>query len=89
MRFEFDPAKNIVNIAKHGVDLALAGAFELENAMIHVDDRRNYSETRYVAIGYLNGRLHIMVYTLKAKALRVIGLRKANKREQRRYHVKA
>jgi len=46
LAFEFDPAKNIVNIAKQGLGSALAGAFELENAMIHVDDRRNYSETR-------------------------------------------
>ncbi|MEP6601490.1 MAG: BrnT family toxin [Nitrospirota bacterium] len=82
---EFNPGKNQANIAKHGVDMALAEEFEFETAIIVIDDRRDYSETRYKAIGYLTGRLHGLVFVLKGNVLRVISLRKANRREQQSY----
>jgi uncharacterized DUF497 family protein len=89
MRFEFDPAKNEINRAKHGVDLVLAEQFELERAVIEVDARCAHAETRYQAIGYLTGRLHLIVFPMRGAVVRVIGLRKANAREQRKYHAQA
>lgn len=88
MRIEFDPAKNRANIAKHGVDLALAEAFEFDTAVFSVDARQEYGETRNIALGYITGRLHVLIFT-KRGAVRVISLRKANKREERTYHGKA
>ena len=85
MELEFDPAKNRANIAKHRVDMALAARFEFENAIIAADARREYPETRYQAIGYLSGRLHVMVFVMSGALIRVISLLKANRREQRRY----
>lgn len=52
MKFEFDTAKDEVNIAKHGVDVALVEAFEFDTAQMMTDNRHNYSETRTVAVGY-------------------------------------
>jgi uncharacterized DUF497 family protein len=57
--------------------------------VIEVDTRRAYAETRYQAIGYLTGRLHLMVFTKRGAVIRVIGLRKANAREQKKYHAQA
>ena len=85
VEFEFDSAKNKANIAKHGIDMASAELFELVEAVVTVDSRLAYPETRYQAIGYLGSRLHVMVFTLNAMSIRVISLRKANKREQRKY----
>lgn len=85
MEIEFNPAKNQANIAKHGVDMAQAEEFEFETAIIGIDNRKDYAETRYRAIGYITGRLHVLIFTLKGSVLRVISLRKANRREQQRY----
>ncbi len=86
MDIEFDSAKNKTNIAKHGVPLDLAiYLFEGAHKVI-ADNRRNYGEARFRAYGLINGRLFVCVYTLRGGAVRVISLRKANRREQNAYH---
>jgi len=85
MKIEFDPAKNERNIAKHGVSLAMARSFELETAVIRMDWRKPYGELRFNALGYIGPRLHNMTFTLRGGTIRVISLRKANRREMRRY----
>jgi uncharacterized protein len=82
---EFDPAKNEANIAKHGVDMASAEQFDFDTALFTVDTRQSYAETRQIAIGYIAERLHVLVFTKRGPKVRVINLRKANKREERAY----
>lgn len=85
MRYVFDTAKDATNQAKHGVSLALA---EVLFAGPHVsvsDDRFDYGETREVAFGLINGRLFACVYVDRGTQRRVISLRKANRREVKRY----
>lgn len=89
VRFEFDKAKNEANIAKHGVDMASVAEFEFDSAVVRVDARKGYGETRSIAIGYIAGRLHVLVFTKRGQTIRVISLRKANRREARAYHGKA
>ena len=89
IEIEFDPAKNEANIAKHGIDMASAQAFDFETALLRIDTRQSYSETRYVATGYLVERLHVLVFTRRGSKVRVIGLRKANRREEKQYREKA
>ena len=85
MKIEFDPEKNRANINKHGVSFAEAKIFDFDNSIIAEDERREYGETRYIAIGILRHRLHVMVFTLVKDGVRVISLRKANSREVKRY----
>ncbi len=40
-----------------------------------------YPESRFVAIGYLNNRLHVLVFSETPCGIRIISFRKANKRE--------
>ncbi len=47
--------------------------------------RRDYGETRYIAVGYLAGRLHVLCFTRVEHGIRVISFRKANMREAQRY----
>ena len=42
-------------------------------------------EWRRIAVGYLDGRLHILCYLPRAHGIRVISFRKANEKEARRY----
>lgn len=85
MHYEFDSAKNQINLNKHGMALADAEGFEWETAVVHEDVRKQYSERRLKAIGLIGDRLHVMIYCMRKDALRVISLRKANLREVKRY----
>lgn len=85
MHIEFDPAKDEANREKHGLSLALAELFDLEAALLAVDERHDYNEERFVALGPLGDRLHVMVFTVRDESIRVISLRKANRREVKKY----
>ncbi len=81
MRITFDPAKDAVNITKHGVSMALADQFEWDTAVIWIDNRKNYGEQRMCGIGYIDMRLFFVVFVDRADTRRIISLRKTNKRE--------
>ena len=83
----FDPAKNERNIASRGISFLVAELFEWDTALIVEDLRKGYGETRFQALGLIAGRLHAMVFTPRAGKVHVISLRKANRREMRRYET--
>ena len=83
----FDAAKEQANIAKHGVSLSRAVDFVMEMARVSQDDRADYGEERLVAVGPLDNRLYVMIFTLRDGTIRVISLRKANRREVERYAI--
>jgi uncharacterized DUF497 family protein len=84
MEIEFDTAKDARNIAVHVVSLARAADLFQGPTIERVDDRRDYGEERIICFGYLDGRLHCCVYTVRGERRRIINLRKANAREQRK-----
>ena len=81
----FDPAKDAVNRAKHGVSLALAEVLFAGPSLSMADDRFDYGEVREIAFGLVNNRLFVCVYADRQGERRVISLRKANQREVKRY----
>ena len=81
----FDPAKDALNLAKHGVSLGRAAQLDWDNALVSPDDRRVYGEIRLLALAPMDGRLWVVVFTDRPEGRRVISLRKANLREYRRY----
>ncbi|KGJ17365.1 BrnT family toxin [Paracoccus sanguinis] len=83
--FEWDDDKRAANLAKHGVDLAAAGRLDWGSALTVPDERGDYGEARFVSILPLDRRLHVCVWTWRARARRIISLRKANAREERFY----
>jgi uncharacterized DUF497 family protein len=85
VRISFDPAKNERNIRERNLPFESASEFNFENAIVQTDSRQEYGETRYVALGKLRGRLHVLCFTETADGIRVISFRKANDREVRNY----
>ena len=85
MNYEWDETKRADNLAKHAVDFAWVEDFAWDGAFIIPDKRREYGEPRFIAIGYLGERLYVLVFTPRLEATRVIGLRKANRREVKFY----
>jgi uncharacterized DUF497 family protein len=76
------------NLAKHGVDLAIAERFDFISAIIHEDDSETYGEQRQIAIGRIDDTIYVYVYTLRGDEDHAISLRKASPRERRRYAEK-
>ena len=85
MEIDFDPAKDAVNSAKHGVSLAEAAGIEWESLWAKIDERADHGEIRMIGYAYIGRRLHCIVYTDRGNVRRIISLRKANLREERRY----
>ena len=85
IEIEFDPVKDVKNRGKHRVSLASAAVFEWDSAQVDEDVRRPYPERRFVATGWLDGVLHELVFCLHDSAIRVISLRKSNRREIKKH----
>jgi hypothetical protein len=63
VNIEFDPAKDKINRTKHGVSLEAARDFDWDTAFEREDDRFDYGEVRFVAIGLIDAKVHVMVFT--------------------------
>ena len=81
--YEWDEAKRRANRAKHRLDFTAIEGFDWDTAVVEPSYRNN--ELRLVAIGYIEARLHVVVYTWRGDNRRIISLRKANHREERNY----
>ena len=80
-----DPDKEDRNLAERGLSLDLAEYLDWATALIWEDTRKNYGERRYCVLGFIEDRLHSVVFTPREGKPRVISLRKANKREVKIY----
>jgi hypothetical protein len=85
MRFTFDPAKSEKNMAERGLSFALAAELDWATALIVEDTRHDYGELRLRVLAVLHGRVHAAVVTPRNGELRVISLRKANRKEEKLY----
>ena len=89
MGIEFDADKDAANQKKHGTSLADAERMEFDRARFARDDRHGYGEDRFQADGLIDGRVHVLIFTVRGDVLRAISLRKANPREVKRYDEEA
>ena len=80
-----NPAKEDRNLEERGLSLDLAEHLDWATALIWEDTRRDYGERRYCVPGFIEDRLHSVVFTPREGKPRVISLRKANKREVKKY----
>jgi len=84
--FEWDKQKAERNQAKHSVSFEFATrAFDDENRVTVIDNRRDYGETRYITLAKIDNRLYVVAFTLRSSIIRLISARKANNKEAKRY----
>ncbi len=89
MEFEWDEAKNIANIAKHGIGFERAMLIFEDVYIWQVDDRFEYDEQRYIATGLLEQAVVIVVvYAIRRNRIRIISARPASRKERQRYAEK-
>lgn len=85
MDIEFDTAKRDATRKARGLDMADAGeVFDGAHLTIE-DDRQDYGEPRFITVGHLKGRMVFVAWNPRGAARRIISLRKANEREQRKF----
>jgi hypothetical protein len=79
MHIEFDANKNVTNIRDRGLSFKQSVNFDFETAVFKQNTRRDYGEIRLRALGYLDDRIHALVFTETDVGIRIISFRKANK----------
>ena len=88
MAFEWNEDNRQAHLAKHGVDFPdvtpMFGGPTLET----VDDRYPYGETRFNALGEIEGRVFVVAYTWRGASRRIISARKANASERKKYYAR-
>ena len=86
MDFEWDNQKNSANIAKHGIDFEFAKEIFSGIWISKPDNRKDYGESRFIALGGLEEFVLLAVYTLRGQRIRLISVRLANKEERSIYY---
>ena len=85
MNISYDPIKNQKNINERGLSFDDVRYFDWDSARVAIDERFDYGEIRYIALGFMADRLHVLVFTPTDDGIRVISFRKANQREIKHY----
>ena len=86
IRIEFDPRKDAENRRKHGASLAFGAEVLSDPRRLDTSDARfDYAESRFVSYGMVEGRVWACVFVMRGNVHRIVSVRKANEREQRRY----
>lgn len=80
LTFEFDPKKSKNNFEKHGIDFIAAQRIFDDEALAIIKGASS-NETRYMAIGLLDGKLWTAVYNWRNVNIRLISARRARKSE--------
>ena len=86
MPLSWDEKKRQSNIEKYGVDFADATDFDWDTALMTEDERFSYDEQRFIAIGWMNRKLHTMAFAMvDEESIRIVTLRRSTKQEKRLY----
>lgn len=87
MEFEWDEAKNKINIRKHGIDLSDAWQLLEHPFLVSHDDRYDYGEDRFIGIGMLDNMIVVVAVFVEkgTDAIRVISMRRAKRHEEKKY----
>jgi uncharacterized protein len=87
MKLTWDEAKRANTLASRGLDFAWAVEMIGVDEYIIPDERFDYGEKRYVSLGFIMGRLCVVVWTPRGGGRHIISMRKANDREKKRYAI--
>jgi len=82
---EFDSAKSTENARKRGIGFERFAEMDFDTAISVEDTRKDYGEQRFRVLGLIDNQLHAAVITPRGDKIRVISLRRANRREERAY----
>ena len=85
MRFIFDPDKDKLNFANHGLSLSFAEKLFWDEAHVWVDPRYAYGELRMIGQVPEGNTLYYVAFVDRGDVRRIISLRLAERREVKKY----
>ena len=87
LEFEWDEAKARVNLQKHRVSFLTASVIFLNERLERIDDRKEYGELRWIALGRVDSEVYRVVFTWRGENLvRLISAQRASKDEREIYY---
>jgi len=87
LEFEWDEAKAKLNLEKHGVSFLTAAATFSNERLERIDDREEYGEVRWIALGKVLAEVYRVIYTRRGENLiRIISAQRASKDEEEIYY---
>src|ERR1022692_4939184 len=87
LEFEWDEAKARSNLEKHGVSFLTAATIFSNERLERIDNREDYGELRWVALGRVGIEVYRVVFTWRSESLiRIVSTQKASKDEQEIYY---
>ena len=87
LEFEWDEDKAAANLAKHRVSFLTAAEVFANEILERIDDREDYGEIRWIALGRVEAEVFRVVFTWRGdKLIRIISAQKASRDERDIYH---
>ena len=81
MLIDFDPVKDKLNRARHGLSLAFARNLIWDEALVWVDNRYEYDEIRMIGLVPEGDILYYVAFVDLDEVRRIISLRYAERKE--------
>lgn len=85
MEFEWDEAKRLTNLAKHGLDFVGAKEIWRGDVLELPSSQDSHGEERHLAYGLVGGRVITVVFTRRHNRIRLISARRARRYEREAY----
>jgi uncharacterized protein len=85
MGFQWDTDKSASNEAKHGISFLQAAQIFRGRILKTQDTRRDYGETRFIALGAFDGEVLRVVFTERDGDIRLISAWRAGKHDREKY----
>jgi uncharacterized protein len=85
MEFEWDESKRLETLRVREVDVVYVAQMFKGHVVESVDDRFEYGETRYRALGQVNNEVFVLIFTRRHNLIRLITAWKAGKDATRQY----
>jgi uncharacterized DUF497 family protein len=85
MGFQWDDEKSAANEAKHGISFLQAAQIFRGPILKRPDDRKDYGEQRFIALGAFDGEVLRVVFTERDGDIRLISAWRAGKHDRKKY----
>ena len=90
LEFEWDEEKAQINLGKHQVSFLTAAEIFADEILERIDDREDYGEIRFIALGRADAEVYRVVFTWRGENLiRIISAQKASRDEREIYYSAA
>lgn len=86
--FEWYPEKSRANAEERQIPFSAVPAVFEGPLLARRDERHDYGEARWVAVGLLGHVPVVIVYTKRGHRIRIISARRANRRERARFQAR-